>query len=350
MINNVRTSQITSDEIPYDVEIIAQNFNIPWAIAISDEGRIYVTERTGAIYIIDHGRILPEPLIVLEAPFVSVGEGGLMGIVLDPEFTQNHYIYVMHTYEEGNRIYNRVIRLVEEDNRAYIDEIIIDRIPGGRVHDGGRIKIGPDEKLYITTGDGGDSSLSQDLSSTAGKILRISLDGSIPADNPFPGSPIYSYGHRNPEGIDWNLNNILYASDHGASAHDEINMIIEGGNYGWPLVQGDEDLEELDLQRPLIHSGPVTWAPSGIAFVTQGPWEGKLLVANLRGEQLLVMTLNEDGTRIENVEPIFTNQFGRLREVIEAKDGSIYITTSNMDGRGNPDRTDDKIIRLEPRF
>lgn len=348
MKNNIKMNQVISNEFPYDIEIMAENLYIPWAIAISEEGKLYFTQRSGEVGVIENGRLLPKPLITLETPFVSHGEGGLMGIVLDPDFSNNHYMYIMHTYEEDNRIYNRVIRLMEENNQAFIDRILIDGIPGGRNHDGGRLKVGPDQKLYITTGDAGNSSLSQDLSSTAGKILRMNLDGTIPFDNPFPNSPIYSYGHRNPEGLAWNFNHILYGSEHGQSAHDEINIIQAGGNYGWPLVQGDEEINGVALQRPLIHSGEVTWAPAGMTFVTQGPWRGKLLVSNLRGEQLLVITLNEAGNSVVNVEAWLRNEFGRLREAIEAEDGSIYITTSNMDGRGNPDRTDDKIIRLIP--
>jgi glucose/arabinose dehydrogenase len=255
----------------------------------------------------------------------------------------------MHSYTEGNQIYNRVVRLVEQNNKASIDRILLDKIPGGRIHNGGRLKIGPDQKLYITTGDAGNSTLAQDLTSTAGKILRIELDGRIPADNPIMNSPVYSLGHRNPQGLAWNSKNILYASEHGQTAHDEINMIQPGANYGWPLVQGNEETNEVKVQKPLIHSGEATWAPSGIAFVNQGSWRGKLLVAALRGEQLLAISLNGNGTAVMKVESWLRNEYGRLREVIQANDGSIYLTTSNRDGRGNPDITDDKIIRLIPK-
>ena len=141
----------------------------------------------------------------------------------------------------------------------------------------------------------------------------------------------------------------MYASEHGQSAHDEINIIQPGANYGWPLVQGNEDSTEVMIQKPLIHSGEDTWAPSGIAFVNQGPWQGKLLVATLRGQQLLAISLNGNGTVVKNVESWLRNEYGRLREVIQGKDGSIYLTTSNRDGRGNPDIADDKIIRLIPK-
>ncbi len=346
---NVKVNSVTSMEFPYEIEVIAENLYVPWAIDISDEGKLYFTERSGVIRMIENGRLNPQPLITFGRPFISRGEGGLMGIALDPNYSQNHYIYVIHSYAEGNQIYNRVLRLVEQNNKASIDRVLLDKIPGGQIHNGGRIKIGPDQKLYITTGDAGNSALAQDVTSTAGKILRIELDGSIPKDNPIVNSPVYSLGHRNPQGLAWNSKNILYASEHGQTAHDEINIIKPGANYGWPLVQGDEESKEVMTQKPLIHSGEDTWAPSGIAFVNQGPWQGKLLVATLRGEQLLAISLNGKGNGVKGVESWLRNQYGRLREVIQGKDGSIYLTTSNRDGRGNPNIADDKIIRLIPK-
>lgn len=348
-VNKIKVKSITSRQFPYNVEVIAENLNVPWAMNISDNGNIYFTERYGAVRVIENGILNPQPLITLPNPFVSQGEGGLMGIALDSNFSQNHYLYVMYSYLQNNRVYNRVVRLIENNKRAYIDRILLDNIPGSQFHNGGRIKIGPDEKLYITTGDASNPSLSQNLSSTAGKILRLNLDGSIPSDNPFRNSSIYSYGHRNPQGLAWNSQNLLYSSEHGQSAHDEINIIYAGGNYGWPLVQGDEDSTEVDVQNPLINSGEETWAPSGITFVNQGPWQGRLLVATLRGEQLLAISLNGYGTVVRNMESWFKNEYGRLREVIQGKDGSIYIATSNRDGRGNPDESDDRIIRLVPK-
>ncbi len=346
--SRVKARGSISRELPYEIEVIAENLYVPWAIDISNEGKLYFTERSGAVRIIEDGKLLPQPLIRFSAPFVSQGEGGLMGIALDPNYSQNHYIYVMHSYAEGNQVHNRVVRLIENNNKASIDRVLIDKIPGGRIHNGGRIKIGPDGKLYITTGDAGNSSLAQNITSTAGKILRIELDGSIPEDNPNVNSPVYSLGHRNPQGLAWNSRNILYASEHGQTAHDEINIIQPGANYGWPLVQGNEDSKEVIVQKPLIHSEEETWAPSGIAFVDQGPWQEKLLVATLRGEQLLTISLNGKGTKVNSVDSWLKNRYGRLREIIQGKDGSIYLTTSNRDGRGNPNIGDDRIIRIIP--
>lgn len=342
----VKVRSIKSRQFPYETEVIAENLNVPWAIDISSDGKIYFTERSGSIRVIENGVLNPKPLITFSSPFTSQGEGGLMGIALDPDYLRNHYIYVMHSYIENNRIYNRVIRLIENNGLATINKILLDKIPGSQFHNGGRIKIGPDKKLYITTGDAQNPALSQDLSSLAGKILRIELNGSIPRDNPFSNSPVYSLGHRNPQGLAWSSSNVLYSSEHGQSAHDEINRIIPGGNYGWPLVQGDEDSTEIKIQKPLVHSGENTWAPSGITFVNGGPLNNKLLVATLRGGQLLIISLNTNGTAVTNIESLFKNEYGRLREVIQGKDGSIYIATSNKDGRGTPAPSDDRVIRI----
>ncbi|WP_195250879.1 PQQ-dependent sugar dehydrogenase [Romboutsia sp. 1001713B170207_170306_H8] len=337
---------ILSRQITYEIEVIAQNLNVPWAIDISNDKRIYFTERSGSIRVIENNILNPNPLIRFELPFVAQGEGGLMGIALDPNYSQNHYIYVMHSYSDNNKILNRVIRLLERNNTLSIDKILLDQIPDNQFHNGGRIKISPDRKLYITTGDAQNPSLSQDTSSLAGKILRIELNGNIPIDNLFPNSPVYSLGHRNPQGLAWSSNNVLYSSEHGQSAHDEINLIIPGGNYGWPLVQGYEDSNVITIQKPLVHSQEETWAPSGIAFANKGDWKDKLLVANLHGQQLLVMSLNDNKTEVINIESFFKNNYGRLREVIQGNDGYIYISTSNRDGRGNPNEFDDKILRL----
>lgn len=345
----VETNTDPLEKFPYKVEVIAENLNIPWAMDISDEGKLYFTERTGSIKVIENDKLNPNSLITLKAPFISSGESGLMGIALDPDYSQNHYIYVMYSYLEDNKLYNKVVRLVENNNKASIDKVILDKIPGWRIHNGGRLKIGPDKKLYIATGDAATPNLAQDSTSLSGKILRLELDGSIPKDNPIINSPIYSLGHRNPQGLAWNSNNILYEAEHGQTAHDEINLIKAGANYGWPIVQGDEVSDNILSQKPILQSEEETWAPSGITFINQGPWKNRLLVANLRGSQLLNISLNEEGTMVTNVEAIMKNEFGRLRDVIEAKDGSIYITTNNRDGKGNSSINDDRIIKLTPK-
>lgn len=337
-----------TDGLPYEIEIVAENLNIPWAMDISEQNALYFTQRPGTVRVIKNGQLIQEPLITFSSPFVSEGEGGLLGLALDPDFISNRYIYVLYTYKENNQYYNRVVRLHEYNNRATVDKVILDKIPASLNHNGGRIKIGPDKKLYITVGDADQPELAQDINSLAGKILRIELDGSIPQDNPIPNSPVYSLGHRNPQGITWDQNNNMYITEHGPIAHDEINKIQPGGNYGWPLVAGKQEASLIQTIKPLLDSGDETFAPSGITFINEGPLQGRLLVATLRGKQLLSILPDEEGVEVLEIDSFLNNEFGRLRDVILASDGSIYIATSNRDGRGIPDRTDDKIIRLVP--
>lgn len=337
-----------SNELPYNTAVIADNLRIPWSMDISEDGNIYFTERIGNVRKIKGGILLAEPVITLAEPFVSRGEGGLLGLALDPDFNKNHYIYIMYSYREGNNIYSKVVRLLERGDQAMEDAIIIDKIPGGVIHNGGRIKIGPDGKLYITTGDSGTAALSQDITSLAGKILRLEKDGSIPIDNPYADSPVFSLGLRNPQGLAWNADNLLYATDHGDMAQDEINLIQPGANYGWPLVTGEDSTNNENSHSPIISSGNETWAPSGLAYINQGPWSGELLAAALRGSKLVAVTFNEDGTKAEAVSYWFENVFGRLRDVYQGKNGAIYILTNNRDGRGSTKENDDKIIRLIP--
>lgn len=321
---------------PYQIEVVAEGLDVPWEMDIAKDGRLFLTERTGTIRVIVEDVLLSEPVISLVDVVHSQSESGLLGLVLDPNFDDNGYMYVYHTYQHDSRIYNRVLRLKESNNRAIIDKVLLDRL-GGEVsgnHNGGRMKIGPDGYLYITVGEQYKPELAQDIHSYAGKILRIDLDGSIPANNPYPGSPVYSIGHRNVQGLTWHPDTKqLYASEHGQSAKDEINRIDKGANYGWPIIEGDETSNKHpEMRRPLIHSGGTTWAPSGMTFVSQGPWEGELLVANLRGNQVLRMTLSDDGLAIVKVEASL-NEWGRIRNIFEAPDGILYVMTNNREDR-----------------
>lgn len=334
---------------PYQITTVATHLDVPWEMDIAPDGRIFFTERPGRVRVIQQGRLVKQPVISFQAPFISEGEGGLLGLVLDPDFANNHYLYVYQTYVENGERKNRVLRLKEQQNRAEVDRVLIDGLPGASNHNGGRIKIGPDRMLYITAGDRYDPPLAQDQKSLGGKILRIHLDGSIPKDNPFPNSPVYSFGHRNPQGLAWHpVTKQLYSSEHGQTAHDEINLIRPGANYGWPLIQGNQTIA--GMHKPLLHSGFETWAPSGMTFVQSGPWKHHLLVATLRGERLLKIRLKgTNNDQIANVETLFHEQFGRIRNVYQGADGSLYLMTNNRDGRGTPKKGDDRIIQLIPR-
>ncbi|WP_166243725.1 PQQ-dependent sugar dehydrogenase [Paenibacillus turpanensis] len=335
-----------SAEVKISTEVIASGLTAPWSIAFAPDGRIFVTERPGALRVIKDGRLQPEPVAVMPEPFEAKGEGGLLGVVLDPAFAENQSLYLYYTYEEPDgRIFNKVVRYKENGGKAEPDKVLLEGIPGSINHNGGRMRFGPDGHLYITAGDMYKPTLAQQKDSLGGKILRITSDGGIPKDNPFQGSPVYSYGHRNPQGLAWHpVTKELYASEHGQSAHDEINRIRPGANYGWPEIEGDQTAP--GKEAPLLHSGTVTWAPSGLTFISSGPWKHRLLAANLRGTQLLSVELNPAGDKVVAAEGLLKSEYGRIRDVAEGPDGSIYFITSNRDGRGNPTEQDDRLIQL----
>ncbi len=351
----INTNGVFAQEFPSHnlrVETVAENLEVPWAIAFSPDGRIFFTERDGKVRIIEDGTLLQEPALTL-----SVGrvEGGLLGLALDPEFEKNHYIYLYYTYSELLSTYNKVSRFTENDNKLSDEFVLIDKIPGAAIHDGGRIRFGPDNKLYITTGDASNAALAQDLSSLAGKVLRINPDGTIPDDNPFLGSAVYSYGHRNPQGLDWEPSTgKLVVAEHGPSgergfAHDEINIVDAGKNYGWPNIIGDQT--DPKYVSPIFNTGDIAWAPSGASFYNSDKipeLKGKYLVANLRGVHLHVFEIDTEQSKVISDEPLFSGQFGRLRDVSVGIDGYLYLLTSNRDGRGSPAPNDDRILKIMP--
>ena len=327
-------------DLAVKVETISENLSIPWSIDFASDGRIFFSERTGTLQVIDDG--VQKQIMKLD---VGGGEGGMLGIALDPDFKNNHYIYIYYTYNELFSTKNKLVRYVESNNSLTEDRILLEGIPGTSYHDGGRIMFGPDGKLYITTGDSGDPNLSQRLDSLAGKILRINSDGTIPDDNPFPDSAVFSFGHRNPQGIDWDTSGVLIGTEHGQSAHDEINLIQAGQNYGWPDIIGDETKD--GITSPILHSGDDTWAPSGGSFYYGDEiphWNGKYFAASLRGEHLLAIDFDSQ-YNVVSFEKLFLGEFGRLRDVVSGPNG-LYVLTSNQDGRGTPSYNDDRILLI----
>jgi glucose/arabinose dehydrogenase len=335
----------------YDIINVVTNLDTPWSLAFSKNGILFFTERPGYVKAFYNNTLIN--LKVENLNVKEIGEGGLLGIALDPNFPNSPYIYLYYTYEE-EKLWNRVVRYKFENWSLIDQKILIDKIPAATLHNGGRIKFGPDGKLYITTGDATQKDLAQDINSLAGKILRINPDGSIPEDNPFPNSPVYSYGHRNPQGIDW-FDNLMFSSEHGPSgelgyAHDEINFIIKGANYGWPIVVGISN--DKRFKNPILDTGEETWAPSGISFYKGNIYpelKNKLLVATLRGKHLRIIEIDFKEIKVLNHYAILSNMLGRIRDVVEGPDGYIYIATSNKDGRGIPALDDDRIVKLIPK-
>jgi glucose/arabinose dehydrogenase len=320
------------------VQVLARNLDVPWAVDIAEDGRLFFTERTGRIMVIDkNGSLLSDPVAYINV--MQNGESGLLGLALHPNFTENHLLYIYHTYSNDSSVLNKVLMLTESDNKIIESKVIIDNIPAADRNDGGRIKFGPDGKLYIATGDARQPELAQDAGSLAGKILRLNSDGSIPADNPFEGSPVYSYGHRNIQGLAWHpMTGDLYASEHGLEGNDEINLIKPGSNYGWPI----EDCNAEKFEKPIVCFNPAI-APAGLTFAALDSlgYQNDILLATLKAQHIRLVDLESD------IESNILTGFGRIRDVVEdPNDGSLYVTTSNKDGRAVPSQDDDKILRI----
>jgi glucose/arabinose dehydrogenase len=324
---------------------VARGLEVPWSIVFAPDGRILVTERPGRLRVIANGRLVAAPLHVFKVS--SRGEEGLMGLALHPDFSRNRLLYVSFATTRGGGIAVDVVRFRETGTSLVEPKVIIGNLPAARLHAGCRLEFGPDRKLYITTGDATERRIAQDLSSLGGKILRLNDDGSIPDDNPFPGSPVWSYGHRNPQGIDWDpKTGLLWSTEHGPSGFDggtggdEVNVIRKGQNYGWPVVHHEESRS--GMVSPLLLYTPAC-APASAAF-----WRGDFYFGCLRGERLQRVVL-QGGTdpKVARQEELFTN-LGRIRAVAVGPDGALYFSTSNRDGRGDPAPSDDRIFKWAP--
>src|SRR5690625_3357903 len=314
-----------------ELEVIAEKLDAPWSIEKQGD-TFYLTERSGSIMKIEDGEEVRQS-VELDKELATASEAGLLGFVLAPDFSDSNQAYAYYTYQDSDGQFNRIIILHLENDVWREERLLLDKIPSGSYHHGGRIKIGPDGKLYATAGDASEREIAQDLNSLGGKILRMNLDGSIPDDNPFPDSYVYSYGHRNPQGMTWSSEGMMYASEHGESANDEVNLIEAGQNYGWPVIEGEEEQE--GMISPLFTSGNEnTWAPSGIDYD-----DGKLYVAALRGTAVLEFDLET------NEQRELVTDLGRIRDVF-IEDGFLYFISNNSDGRGNPQVNDDKLYRI----
>ncbi len=328
------------------VTTIATGLNVPWALAFLPEGGdLLITERLGDIRILRKNGGLDENSLLTIDEVKQIGEGGLLGMAVHPDYPQKPYVYFYYTYAgSGTQIANRLVRYSLKNEKFSDKAILLDNIPASSNHDGGRIKFGPDGLLYITTGDSEIPSLAQSTKSLAGKILRVTDEGKPALGNAF-NTVVYSYGHRNPQGLAWDEGGALWETEHGRSnptGFDEINLIESGKNYGWPTIQGDEAMP--DMVTPKKNSGPTTtWAPSGAAFVGNA-----LFFSGLRGQTLYEAIINNN--KVVALTEHFKGKYGRLREVILGPDNMLYITTSNRDGRGTPTKEDDRILKINPKL
>ncbi len=351
-------AQLNLDSTIVNPTVIAENLDTPWEILWGPDDMIWMTERGGTVSRIDPESGNKEVLLEIDE-VEEYGEGGLLGMVLHPNFEHpdSQFVYLVYNYDEGFR-WERLVRYTYDSDTLIDPLILLDGIPGKYNHIGSRLLILPDRTILMSTGDAANSSLSLDTTSLAGKFLRINLDGSVPDDNPIAGSHIWSYGHRNPQGLVLASNGILYSSEHGPSNDDELNILTKHGNYGWPEVMGFCDLSSEqsycaanNVVEP-IYAWTPTLAVCGLDYYDHDAipeWKNSLLLASLKEDDLRVLKLNASGDAILSENIYFDNEYGRLRDICVSPEGEIFFATSNWDGRGNdgfPHENDDRIIRL----
>ncbi len=339
------------------VQTLVGALSVPWDMAMDRDGNLWITERQGTISVIDTTTKQKREIGRINS-VLQQGESGLMGLVLHPNFPSTPFIYVVYSYNAGgNSIKNRLTRFTYNGQTLSAEQMLLENIPGSFNHNGARLAIGPDNHIYISTGDAEGPNQAVDLQSLAGKILRITLDGLVPSANPF-ATELYSFGHRNPQGLVFHPEtHDLYITEHGTTTNDEVNLVVMGRNHGWPEALGfcDNDLHAAEMQycrendviEPVITWTP-TIAPAGADFYYSDaivPWKGSLLFATLKGQALYRLQLSSDGKQVVDQEILFEGEFGRLRDVLVGPRGEIYLATSNRDGRGQITGSD-RIIQI----
>jgi quinoprotein glucose dehydrogenase len=347
--------QVVRSDVPeVRVEEVARNLEVPWAIAFAADGRMFVTERPGRIQVFRGAGARQKYLDV--GGVAARGEGGLMGLALHPQFPRVPYLYLMYTASKGGQAVNRISRLRDQGETAGNEEILVDDIAAAPNHDGGALAFGPDGMLYAGTGDGARPKRAQDLASLNGKVLRMTPEGKVAPDNPFPGSFVYAYGLRNVTALAWHPETKeLWAASHGPSGEfpglyyrDTVFIIRKGGNHGWPLVVGTTD--RADIVSPVLYYPEAAVPPGGAIFYTGAlfpQFRNNYFLASLRAEHLQ-RVVTEEGWRIAAIERWWPRRYGRLRALAQGPGGELYFSTSNTDGRGQPDAGSDYIFRIVP--
>ena len=356
----VESESTTFGALGLSVAVLVTALDTPWDLAWGPDDFLWVTERPGRVRRIDPST--GEAKIVANIASIERGESGLMGMAFHPDFGEFPYVYFSLSYSDGEGISNALIRMFFDGDSLVGEEALLSDIEGAMFHDGSRLAVGPDGYIYMTTGDARQSRSAQEIDSLSGKILRLDLDGHPAESNPF-GSAIYSYGHRNPQGLVFHPETgNLYITEHGPQDNDEVSIVISGANYGWPDVRGFVD-DDVDGESAFDRENPVTepiaaWtptiAPAGADFYQSGGeyaiegWDGDLLFTTLKGRSLVRLDLSRDGESVLRQQIISEGEFGRLRDVLVGPDGSIYLATSNRDGRGRPGPNDDRILVVRP--
>ena len=318
---------------PKVIGTVAEDLEVPWGIAFLPDESALVTERDSGRVLLVTGRSVREVGRVEESR--AGGEAGLLGVAVSPSYARDRRVFLYTTADSDNR----VLRTTLTDGRLGRMEPILTGIPKASNHDGGRMVFGPDGMLYVSTGEAGQPDLAQDQDSLGGKILRITQGGDPAPGNPDQDSPIWTSGHRNVQGLAFDDDGHLWASEFGQDSFDELNLIQKGRNYGWPLVEGRGD--EPGLQNPQVTWSTDVASPSGLAFLG-----GRLWLGALRGERL--WRVEVDGRKAGGEKGFFVGRYGRVRTVVAAPDGNLWVTTSNRDGRGDPADSDDRILLVRP--
>lgn len=319
---------------PRVVGTVATGLVAPWGIAFLPDGSALVSERdTTKILAVPArgGRVRTVGRMEQAEP---VGEAGLLGLAVSPTYDEDSFVYAYFSTAQDNR----VVRMKYDGRRLGKPQVLLDGIPHASYHDGGRLQFGPDGYLYISTGEAGQTELAQDRSSLGGKILRVTPSGKPAPGNPVKGSPVWTMGHRNVQGLAFDDQDRLWASEFGANTWDELNRIEKARNYGWPLVEGKGDQDQ--YRNPFAQWRTSEASPSGLAYAS-----GALWMASLRGQRLWRVPVRENGT-IGKPQAFFVGNYGRLRTVVVAPDGALWLSTSNRDGRGDPAAKDDRILRV----
>ena len=345
------------------VETVVENVEIVWSIVFAPDGRVFFAERPGRVRVIESGKLREKTFFTV--PDISLSdEGGLMGMVLHPKFTENRFVYLAYTYrDEQNQQNVRVVRYRETGETLVEPKTIIEAIPASKYHAGTRLRFGPDSKLYITTGDATKQKRAQNLNSINGKTLRLNDDGSIPSDNPFVNQKdargeIWSYGHRNAQGMDFQPETgLMFQTEHGPSwidgvslfkrsGGDEVNIVERGKNYGWDKIS--HSMTKKDMETPIIEFSPAVAPGSGMFYRGNlfPEFKNNFFFGALKGESIIRLVM--DGRKIVSRDNLLEKQYGRIREIAEAPNGSIWFSTSNRDGRGDAAKTDDRILRIVP--
>ncbi|ATG52960.1 glucose dehydrogenase [Brachybacterium vulturis] len=318
-----------AEAAPADTETLTSGLQAPWSIAFHGQTSLLSERDTARVLELTTDGATREVGVI--DGVTPGGEGGLLGLA-----AHEGMLFSYATTDSGNRIERRALAGAPGQLALGAPEVLLDGIPSAANHNGGRLKIGPGGMLFATTGDAGDRRAAQDPDSLAGKILRLTPDGAVPEDNPFPGSPVFSYGHRNPQGLAWTADGQLVASEFGQNTWDELNLIEPGANYGWPDVEGIGGQE--GLTDPLLQWSPAEASPSGIAIQ-----DGTVFIACLRGQRLRAVPLADPQAQTE----LLVEEVGRLRDAVIAPDGSLCVLTNTTDGRGDPAPNGDRVLRVE---